>query len=97
MEPSLKIPKFDRLLAGNPDETLMTTLLKNQIPVASSCGGDGVCSKCVLQILKGKENLTTPTSLELDLLKKLNKEPSAFRISCQARTNGPIEVDTPYW
>ncbi len=27
-------------------ETLMSVLQKNNIPVASSCGGDGVCKKC---------------------------------------------------
>lgn len=30
--------------------TLMDLLLKNGIPVASSCGGDGICKKCAVTI-----------------------------------------------
>lgn len=32
------------------DMTLMDLLLRNGIPVASSCGGDGICRKCVVTI-----------------------------------------------
>lgn len=30
------------------ETTLMDFLLKNGIPVASSCGGDGICKKCTV-------------------------------------------------
>ena len=30
------------------ETTLMDMLLKNGIPVASSCGGDGICHKCTV-------------------------------------------------
>ncbi|MBC7430023.1 MAG: 2Fe-2S iron-sulfur cluster binding domain-containing protein [Bacteriovorax sp.] len=30
--------------------TLMNFLLKNNIPVASSCGGDGICQKCTVTL-----------------------------------------------
>lgn len=35
--------------------TLMDLLLKNGIPVASSCGGDGICKKCTVTINGEKE------------------------------------------
>ncbi len=32
------------------EETLMNLLLKNGIPVASSCGGEGICKKCIVTL-----------------------------------------------
>ena len=32
------------------ETTLMNFLLQNGIPVASSCGGDGICQKCVVTL-----------------------------------------------
>ncbi len=75
---------------------LMKALLENGIPIASSCGGDGVCRKCVLKIVKGAENLPAPHELEEHLIERdsLAKDQ---RISCQVAVNGDITVDAPYW
>ena len=75
---------------------LMKLLLENSIPVASSCGGDGVCRKCVLTIVKGQENLAPPSELELHLIERDQLAPNQ-RISCQTVVNGDITVDAPYW
>ena len=32
------------------ETVLMDFLLKNNIPVASSCGGEGICQKCVVTL-----------------------------------------------
>ncbi len=32
----------------DPKEVLMFFLMKNNLPIASSCAGDGVCKKCCL-------------------------------------------------
>jgi ferredoxin len=37
--------------------TLMDFLLQNNIPVASSCGGDGICQKCIV-VLHGQKILS---------------------------------------
>lgn len=92
-----------------PDGTsLMDALIAAGLPVASSCGGDGVCTKCRLhfRVLNGA---TAPLvgPLEVSLLKKISAEKSE-RISCQvvlisSPDKGPgsenliAEVDTPYW
>lgn len=74
----------------------MTSLQNAGIPVASSCGGDAVCGKCVLKILSGGENLTSPTEDELFLAEKDGLGPG-LRVSCQARVQGDVEIDAPYW
>jgi ferredoxin, 2Fe-2S len=75
---------------------LMRALLNNGIPVASSCNGDGVCTKCRIKIISGKENLSPETDLEKDL-RDIHDIPNSERISCQTTVNGPITVDATYW
>ena len=75
---------------------LMDALLDHDIPVASSCGGDAVCSKCKIQIIKGAENLSPESKLEIDL-RQSNNIANNYRISCQTKIQGDIIVDTSYW
>lgn len=75
---------------------LMKALLEKQIPVASSCLGRGVCSKCKITILAGAENLSSETTAERDLRKR-NDISDDCRISCQTQVWGDILIDTDYW
>lgn len=77
-------------------DVLMTSLQNAGIPVASSCGGDAVCAKCVLKVIEGAENLSPPTPEELFLVQK-NRIPAGMRVSCQARVLGDVTVDVRYW
>ncbi len=49
-EASEKLLKIIEVDAKQLNETLMNFLLKNNIPVASSCNGEGVCKKCQVKI-----------------------------------------------
>ncbi len=89
---SNKFKSFE-VVAGMP---LMAALLSQGIPVASSCLGDGVCSKCRIRIVGGQENLSSESALEKELRAK-NKITESFRISCQTKILGDITVDTDYW
>jgi ferredoxin len=85
--PELKVAK---------DTVLMEALLHAQLPVASSCYGKGICSKCRIQILSGAENLSDETDGE-KLLRERNKIPDGHRISCQTKILGDIKIDASYW
>ncbi len=74
----------------------MKNLIENNIPVASSCGGEAVCGKCQVQIIKGRDNLSTPGVDEARLLESL-KLPSDIRISCQVFVHDTAEITTDYW
>jgi ferredoxin, 2Fe-2S len=80
----------------NSETTLMAELLKHQIPVASSCGGEGVCAKCQIQVLAGAENLSPMTDIE-QLAKDRFGWKSYHRMSCQCQVHGDCTVTTPYW
>jgi ferredoxin, 2Fe-2S len=74
----------------------MQALLAAGLPVASSCGGDGVCAKCRVEIIEGGGGLSPRTNLELSLSDR-HQIPANERISCQATVEGDITVDTGYW
>jgi 2Fe-2S ferredoxin len=84
-------------VAVSSDDTLMDALLKLGLPVASSCRGDGVCTKCRLHVKElAPGALSGISQFEQGLLDRIMAEDDE-RISCQVRTLGPIEVDADYW
>lgn len=74
----------------------MKSLLEANIPVASSCQGEGVCAKCQLQIVQGQDNLSKPNETEIFLKDKFQLKPG-HRISCQVSVQGNIAIDAGYW
>ena len=78
------------------NKSLMALLLDAKRPVASSCKGDGICSKCRVRILDGQNNLSPQTELETKTKDK-NKVDESERLSCQAMVLGDITIDTNYW
>lgn len=75
---------------------LMQALIKHEIPVASSCRGDGVCAKCRVRIVEGAKNLSPETAIE-GMRRDQFDFASGERLSCQAEVLGDIKIDTPYW
>lgn len=75
---------------------LMESLLQAGLPVASSCLGKGICSKCRIQIVSGLENLDRESELA-QALRERNHVSNEYRISCQTLVNGDICIDTAYW
>lgn len=76
--------------------SLMFSLLSEDVPVASSCHGNGVCAKCRIQILQGAENLSPVREIEKGLSVR-NSLKSNERISCQTQVLGDIIIDANYW
>lgn len=95
--PEISFTKKNRaVLKVIPGVNLMKALLEAEIPVASSCNGDGVCGKCRLRINKGLENLSAPNATEIFLKEKYRLD-TGQRISCQTFVLDDVEVDASYW
>ncbi len=75
---------------------LMQALLDAKVPVASSCKGDGVCSKCRLQLIDDSGLNAKMTETEIFLIEKMNIKPG-YRIACQVSVEGDLSVDAAYW
>ena len=92
----IKLHKSARIIESTEGETLMETLLNAGVPVASSCGGEGVCTKCKIKVISQPESLSSPTDIEKNGLSKFQREERNFRLSCQAYVLGNVEVDADY-
>ncbi len=85
-----------------PGANLMRSLLDAGLPVASSCGGEGICGKCRVRVLPGASRPSDPEGLtpiedkERFLIGRYNIE-AGTRISCQAQVLHDVTVDTSYW
>ena len=71
-------------------------LTQNGIPVASSCGGEGACTKCVVFVERGWEALPPRNEVEADMaeIQELSRQE---RLSCQTTILEDVMVDTDYW
>lgn len=77
-------------------ENLMKALTSRRVPVASSCGGEGICGKCVVNVLAGHGNLSHPNDVELAQQSKLGLGTNT-RLACQCHIFGDLTIDTGYW
>ena len=92
----LTLPQLNRTLEVGPAQTLMSALIAHQVPVASSCKGDGICGKCKLRIYPEQGELEPASILELQTLKKAEALPEE-RLSCQVLCQRHMRVEATYW
>ncbi|MGB9683155.1 MAG: 2Fe-2S iron-sulfur cluster-binding protein, partial [bacterium] len=71
--------------------TIMKALEELGIELETLCGGAGWCGQCKVKV-SGK--VTTPTSSEIRLLGE-ERIRDGFRLACQARILGNVEVEVP--
>lgn len=72
-------------LPGDINLSLMEVLKASDYPIAATCGGMALCATCHVEILKGEENLGTPSDIELDMIDTLPNATSKSRLACQIR------------
>lgn len=94
--PKVKYGKNQKVVEVAQGANLFHALNDLGVPVASSCGGEGVCVKCMVKVIEGKENLSPEGDLETDM-KEIHDVPPGHRMSCQTEVNGDITIDTDYW
>lgn len=61
-------------------------------PILFGCR-TGVCGTCLVNVLKGKENISPITEDEDEMLEVLAKGNNNARLACQFQVNGDIEVE----
>ena len=90
--PIITIPQKNLSIDAPTGSQLMQVLLDHQIPVASSCKGDGICSKCAMTVTpQGRHN-----QQEIETLQR-NKKDLTLRLSCQIEVDQDLTVSTTYW
>ncbi|MFZ3231274.1 MAG: 2Fe-2S iron-sulfur cluster binding domain-containing protein [Pseudobdellovibrio sp.] len=91
--PNIFIPQKSMTITVASGDNLMQALQAAELPVASSCLGDGICSMCKVNI-EGK----VPGAAQLEQQTLLRNKLSADqRLSCQISVTSDITVTTSYW
>jgi 2Fe-2S ferredoxin len=91
--PKVKLCQKNIILEAPRGENLMSFLQSKEIPVASSCLGEGICSMCKMQITG---SVNEPAELEKATLLR-NKCAANERLSCQITIESDLEISTQYW
>ncbi len=82
--------------AAQENESVLDVARRAGVPLGSSCGGVGVCTRCQVRIVAGAENLTPPTAIEVRF-GTARGFASDERMACQAVVTGDCTVTTTYW
>lgn len=79
-----------------PGESLLDAAWRAGVPLASSCGGQGVCGDCAVRVVRGAENFTPPDAVESEWRRR-RSPPGDVRLACRSEVHGPAVVTTGYW
>ena len=82
-----------RVRAGT---TLLEAARRAGLPMASSCGADGICGRCGVRVLAGADALSAEAANEIEV-KRRNRIDPELRLACRAGVHGPVEVTASYW
>lgn len=89
--------EFDgRKIDARRGGTLLGAALKNGTRLMHLCGARTLCATCRVKVTAGGENLTSMKPMErLSLRYHLSFSPRT-RLACQARVEGPVEVESVF-
>jgi uncharacterized 2Fe-2S/4Fe-4S cluster protein (DUF4445 family) len=80
-----------------PDSTsLLEAARRVGLPVASSCGADGVCGRCGLEILESREPIESESEREGEI-KQRNRVDLHLRLACRIQVDTDLTVTAPNW
>lgn len=100
--PKVEVPQKNLVFEAYPKENLMDALIRAGLPVASSCLGEGICSKCVVEInpIDATTRYGERSEIEIRTMTR-NKieisDQSNHRLSCQVFVDSDVQVKTKYW
>ena len=82
-----------RVAAGS---SLLDAAREAGLPVASSCGADGICGRCGLEILEGSGATEAESEREREI-KQRNRIDPKLRLACRVEVAADLTVTAPYW
>ena len=91
--PKVTVPQKNLVLNCQIGENLMDVLIAAGLPVASSCLGEGICSKCAVE----QTPLGTASDLDVKTMARNKLDLTIHRLCCQIFINEDLTVRTRYW
>ena len=81
----------ERIVLPSQNESILACLLRNNIEIDHSCGGNGTCGTCRIFVVENIENINEPNQIESEMItdrKFLENE----RLACQCRPIGSLKI-----
>jgi uncharacterized 2Fe-2S/4Fe-4S cluster protein (DUF4445 family) len=81
-----------RRVAGSAGATLLDAAQRAGVALTATCGGEGVCGRCIVQVMAGQvssPNLTETTELEDSELA------AGWRLACQTTLHSDVRLHIP--
>jgi uncharacterized 2Fe-2S/4Fe-4S cluster protein (DUF4445 family) len=83
-----QLHKDDTIVAGSENESLLESMIRQNIPCRSDCGGRGTCGKCKVQVIQGDLNITVQDQ-KVFSQEELER---GYRLSCKAYPTKDITI-----
>lgn len=92
----IRVQGRDDEIEARQESSLLSCLMNAQVPISTSCGGQGICGLCRLTVVKGRELLTPVNAREVGHIGNVAKVVN-IRLACQAALigEGVLEVNVP--
>jgi ferredoxin, 2Fe-2S len=96
MDVEVRFPAHDRSIRVPSGTLLIDAVRSADLPIASSCRGDGLCGRCGVAVLGGPGAIDAEQSAETRA-KQRNRIDPGLRLACQVRVCADLCVTAPYW
>src|SRR5579859_2966814 len=84
-------PKTGEVCEVDYDDTLVDATFRYELPIRYRCER-AVCTTCMVEVIEGWENLSTPNDREIQTLKTVGAA-SNYRLACQCSVYGDVKLD----
>jgi ferredoxin len=88
---NIHLPRTGQSCQVDHDDTLVDATFRYELPIRYRCER-AVCTTCLIEVLKGQENLSEPSDRETQTLKRAQAKGN-YRLACQCSVTGDVEID----
>ncbi len=76
------------------EASLLANLIENNVEINNSCGGNGTCGTCLIQVIEGLHYFSEVEELEAEIKRDRGFEENE-RLSCQSFIKGKVTIKIP--
>jgi ferredoxin len=96
VDPQVRFLPSGRTLRVTPGTNLLEAARAAGLPIAQACGGEALCGRCAVQIVRGSDAVAPETRRESEG-KRRNRVSPELRFACQVVPTADLEVTASYW
>ncbi len=67
------------------------------LPLAAACGGEGICGRCGVRVVRGDADALSPERKNERQRKRANTVDLSLRLACLTVVRGDVTLTTDYW